>query len=134
MIPRVRDIWLALAIVLIAACAQYNPIRAADTNQQRALAAYGSVSIVVEQIAGLVGPETLPTPIQARLIAAGEVGGKFAREGLKVYLEVEDARAAFQADATQEGRLLAALNNLNSWIDRVGPVTDDLKAVLRGAQ
>lgn len=134
MLHRVRDMWAALAIVTIAACAQFNPVAQADTTQQKALAAYGTVTIMVEQIAALVEPGTLPAPIQARLIDAGLKGGTVAKEGMKIYLEADAARVAFEASAAQQGKLVTTVDSLESWIDRASLVIDDMKTVLRGAQ
>jgi hypothetical protein len=121
-------------LVLVAACAAYNPIRQAETSQQKALAAYGSVTILVEQIANLLEPDTLPDNVQERLIQAAEVGGRTAVTGLNVYLEAEAARVAFEADAAQSGRLTAALTNLDTWVTRADAVIADLKTTIRGAQ
>jgi hypothetical protein len=128
------DVWVALAIVTIAACAQFNPIAQAETVQQKALAAYGSVTIGVEQIAALLAPDTLPDNVQTPLIAAAEKGGAFAKAGLKAYTEAEAATAAFKVDAAEQGRFNATMASLDSWLTKSGPVIDDLKAALRGAQ
>lgn len=134
MLKNLSTAWAALAIVAIAACAQFNPITQAETSQQRALAAYGTVTIMVEQIAALLAPDTLPDRVQERLIVAATSGEAVARAGLIAYNEAEAARAAFVADATQQGRLNAAITRLDSWATQAAVTIDAIKAVLREAQ
>lgn len=134
MIRRVASVWGIVAILAISACAQFNPIAQANTVEQKALAAYGSLVIGVEQIAELVRPRTLPSDVQARLIALGEKSGALAKSGLAAYNEAQSARAAFVTNAGSEGRLTAAVNSLDRWVTDAEPVVTDLKSAIRGAQ
>jgi drug/metabolite transporter superfamily protein YnfA len=126
--------WVALAVVAIAACAQFNPISKAETSQQRALAAYGTVTIMVEQIAALLAPDTLPDRVQERLIVAATSGAAVARAGLLAYNEAESARAAFVADSTQQGRLNAALSSLDAWATDASTTIEAMKTIMREAR
>ena len=128
------QVWIALALVAISACAAFNPISRAETVEQKALAAYGSLVIGVEQIAELLRPDTLPDDVQSRLIAVSERSAALATAGLAAYNQAQTARAQFEADASTQGRLNAALINLDSLVTRADPVVDDLKSAIRGAQ
>jgi len=88
----------------------------------------------VEQIAELLRPDTLPDDVQSRLIAVSERSAALATAGLAAYNQAQTARAQFEADASTQGRLNAALINLDSWVTRADPVVDDLKSAIRGAQ
>jgi hypothetical protein len=133
LIAKVGTLWI-LFLGLAVGCAQFNPIARADTTQQKALAAYGSLVIGVEQISELLRPDTLPDNVQERLIALAERSAALASAGLAAYNQAEEARADFAADVAAEGRLTAALNNLDGWVTRAEPVVNDLKAAIRGAQ
>lgn len=121
-----RKVGLSLvAAFALAACA-LNPISQAQTVEQKALAAYGSLTIGVEQIAALVQPRTLPANVQSCLIAVGQKAGAAAKTGLAAYNEAQAARAQFVVDAATQGRFTTAVNSLDGWITSAGPLLDQL--------
>lgn len=126
-----RKVGLGLvAAFALAACA-LNPVNQAETVEQKALAAYGSLVIGVEQIAKLVQPGTLPDSVQRCLISVGESAGSIAKQGLAAYNAAQDARSKFQTDAAEQGRVMAAVGSLDRWITEAGPVVDKLPSAVK---
>lgn len=134
MIRSLKYTFILGAALIAAACAAINPIGQAVTVEQKALAAYGSVTIVIEQIAAVLEPDTLPDSVQRVLVNAAERGGAVAKAGLVAYDQAQQARADFAAGRATEGALLTAVSSLESWIKDADQTAGDLQAALRGAR
>ena len=110
-----------------------NAVKAGDTIEQRALAAYASITIGIEQIAALLEPGTLPDDLEAKLVVVADRAHDFAREGLEYYWQAENERAAF-ADGTRgtPDQLEYVLEQLDGWVTRAGPVLSDIQSAKKG--
>ncbi len=128
--------WILLAWVALsgAACQNVNPIAAAETNEQRAYAAYGTFVIFSEKAADIAELPSVPRNVKLALIGAEERAGPVADDLLDALLEFESIRDEFSAGTSTEERVLIASNNLNSWINRLLPLVNDLIKEVKGAE
>jgi hypothetical protein len=125
-----RAILLVAVAGLVVACAQMNPLSRAETVEQKAFAAYGTFVIVEEQAAKLVASGQLSAnTVQA--IAEADARAKPVADSLvDATLEFAAIKAEFEAGGTGEEQFVSAMNNLNSWIERVLPLITNLKSAV----
>lgn len=131
-IKRVGVMFAVLAMTACSMFANVNPVARAETVDQKALAAYGAVTIGVEQIAALLKPGTLPDSIEAKMVVLAENATAFATEGLEAYWQAQNERDAFAQDSSDAGRLNTVLNNLDNWVTRADGVISDLNKARKG--
>jgi hypothetical protein len=107
-----------------------NPLSRAETVEQKAFAAYGTFVIVEEQAAKLVASGQLSAnTVQA--IAEADARAKPVADSLvDATLEFAAIKAEFEAGGTGEEQFVSAMNNLNSWIERVLPLITNLKSAV----
>lgn len=129
----IRQVYVLLLAVALAGCQSANPIAAAETNEQRAYAAYGTFVIFQEKAADLAEDPNIPNGAKLRIIAAEERAKPIAESLLDAYTEFLAIKAEFDAGQTTEERVIAASNNLNDWITRLAPVVNELIRNVKGA-
>ena len=124
--------WM-LPLLFVAGCQSANPIAAAETNEQRAYAAYGTFVIFQEKAADLAEDPAIPNGVKLRIIAAEERAKPVADSLLDAYAEFLAIKAQFDAGQSTEEAVLIASNNLNDWITRLAPLVNELIRNVKGA-
>lgn len=131
----IRQVWLLILAVALAGCQSANPIAAADTNEQRAYASYGTFVIFQEKAADLAQDATLPRGVRLRVAQAEQRARPVAESLLTTYMEFIEIKAEFDAgDPTAEARLVTVSNNLNNWVNRLAPLVNELVRNVKGAE
>lgn len=126
--------FILLLMVGMQGCGTANPIARAETVEQKAYATYGTFVIFEEQAAKLVSSGQIPDSA-VRAIAAADLRAKPVADSLLTAVqEFEEIRAEFQSGETGEARYVAAINNLDDWIERALPLIDNLVAAVKGAK
>ena len=128
-----RYAWLMLWLFALAGCQGANPIRAAETPEQRAYAAYGTFVIAQETAADLVEDQAIPRGVRLRIISAEERAKPVADSLLDAYTEYLIIKAEFDAGDTSEQRLVIAANNLDDWVTQLAPLVAELLRNIKGA-
>lgn len=129
-----RYAWLFLWLFALAGCQSANPMRAAETPEQRAYAAYGTFVIAQETAADLVERDTIPRGVRLRIIQAEERAKPVADSLLDAYTEFLIVKAEFEAGDTSEQRLVIASENLNDWVTQLAPLVAELLRNVKGAE
>ncbi len=130
--PQISWFLLLLNVALLSACQAINPMGAAETNAQRAYAAYGTFVIFQEKAADLVEDPNVSRSAKLSIINADERAKPVADNLLDAYADFLVAQAEFMAGRTTEEKLLIASNNLNSWVTRFMPTLNDLIRNVKG--
>lgn len=129
-----RYAWLLLWLVALSGCQSANPMRAAETPEQRAYAAYGTFVIAQETAADLVEQQNIPRGVRLRIIQAEERAKPVADSLLDAYTEYLIIKAEFDAGDTSEQRLVIAANNLDDWVTQLAPLVAELLRNVKGAR
>lgn len=129
-----RVAWILLWVVALAGCQTANPIKEAETPEQRAYAAYGTFVIAQEKAADLAENAAIPRGARLRIIEAEERAKPVADDLLDAYLEFLVIKAEFDAGQTSEERFVTAANSLNDWINRLVPLVNELIRNIKGAE
>lgn len=120
----IRYLWTApvLMLLILGACASINPVKQAETLEQKAYAVYGTYVVFAEKAADLAENDALSRSIRLGLVNA-------------------EGRAspviASLLDAVQEMQILnnsTTRTSLESWIGRALPLINDLVRSVKGAQ
>lgn len=125
---------LLVAVGAMQGCTSANPIKAAETNEQRAYAIYGTFVIFSEKAADLAENPSLPRNVRLSLVEAEEDASPIVDGMLEVFAEYQVIEAEFKAGMTTEERFLTVANNLNSWVNRVAPLVNRLVARVEEAR
>jgi len=123
----------ALSVLVLQACSILDPMRAAETTEQRAFAAYGTYVIFVERAAELMDSPALSDDNKLRIIAAVETSTTVTGELFNAMSEYEAAKALLDQGQTTEERVLIASQNLNSWVEKAMPLIQNLISAIQGA-
>jgi hypothetical protein len=126
-------IWMAVPLIMTG-CASSNPIKAADTAEQKAYAAYGTFVIFQEKAVDLAELDTVSNSIKLRIIDAENRAKPVADSLLDAINEYNVIRAEVDAGETSSDRLVVVSNNLNSWINRLMPLVNELVRNVKGAR
>jgi hypothetical protein len=129
-----RVAWVLLCAFALAGCQGANPIKAAETNEQRAYAAYGTFVLVQEKAADLVEQPNIPRNVKLRIIGAEERAKPVADSLLDAYTEFLIVRAEFEAGQTSEERFIIAANSLDNWVTQLVPLLNELIRNVKGAE
>jgi hypothetical protein len=129
-----RIAWILLWAIAIAGCQSANPMRAAETSEQRAYAAYGTFVIVQEKAADLVEQQNIPRGVRLKIIQAEEQAKPVADSLLDAYTEFLVVRAEFEAGETSEQRFILASERLDDWVTRLAPLVNELIRNIKGAE
>lgn len=128
-----RYAWLMLWLFALAGCQSANPVRVAETPEQRAYAAYGTFVIAQETAADLVEDASIPDGVRLRIISAEERAKPVADSLLDAYTEFLIVRAEFNAGDTSERRLVIAAESLDDWVTQLAPLVAELFRNIKGA-
>jgi hypothetical protein len=130
-----QTFYLLAIMLLLQACAGANPIAKAETTEQRAYATYGTFVIIEEQAAKLVSSGQIPNSAVQAIGRADAAAKPVADSLLDAALEFTVIRAEFEAGGgTGEERYVRAMNELNSWIERITPLVANLITAVKGAE
>jgi hypothetical protein len=125
---------LLLWLTALAGCQSANPMRAAETPEQRAYAAYGTFVIAQETAADLVEQQSIPRGVRLRIVQAEERAKPVADSLLDAYTEFLIVKAEFDAGDTSEQRLVIAAESLDDWVTQLAPLVADLLRNIKGAE
>ena len=130
-----QQTWFFLLLCIgMAGCAGTNPIKAAETTQQRAYASYGTFVIAQEKAADVVEQTSLPNSVKLRIIRAEERAKPVADRGPALIEAVDTAVTEAREGETTEDRVVNVTTNLNRWINDIVPLVNDLLTTIRGAE
>jgi len=129
-----RLAWLILCLSALTACQSANPIRAAETSEQRAYAAYGTFVIFQEMAADLVEQPSIPRNAKLAIVKAEERAKPVADSLLEAYVEFIRVKAEFQAGDTSQDALITAATRLDDWVTRLAPLVNELLRTIKGAE
>lgn len=110
-----------------------NPLKEAQTVQQKAYAIYGTFVIIEEQGAHLVQDPAVPQGVKSAIRSADAAASPLFDTGLDLALQIESIRQDVAAGKTTEDKLLIASANLDRWITEAVPKLAALAAAVRGA-
>ena len=129
-----RIAWILLWAIALAGCQSANPIKAAETTEQRAYAAYGTFVIVQEKAADLVEQQNIPRSVRLQIIQAEERAKPVADSLLDAYTEFLVVRAELEAGQTSEQRFVIASERLDDWVTQLAPLVNELIRNIKGAE
>lgn len=119
------------ALVVIASCA-YNPVKDAQTPEQKAYALYGEFVVFEEAGAKLMQSTDVPVNVKAVIRDADSKAKPLADKLLDASLEVLKVRAAVKAGADTPARLQIVEDNLAQWYASAAPRITDLVHAVKG--
>ena len=131
-----KQFQLMLLLVWVAAlqaCAFQAPVSVAQTPEQKAYAAYGTFVIFEEKAAELVTGNTLSDDVKLRIIEADEAAKPVADNLLETIEELGRIGDQVAAGETGEEQYLIVVNSLNSWVEQLVPLVNNLIAAVKGA-
>lgn len=120
--------WIILAasaVLAVAGCLA-NPIREAQTLEQKAFATYGEFVIYEELAANLVQDPAMPANLKAALAKADAVAKPIADNGLTLIHTYDEIAAQVNAGTSGADKLAIATADLQSWINQATPAVKDL--------
>ncbi len=137
MTPKYNSLRLQFLLVIVLAlqaCGAANAIKRAETVEQKAYASYGEFVIVSEQAAKLVSSGQLDNRSIIAIGRAEEAAKEVADPLIELTVEFEAVRAEFEAGGVGQDRFISAMNNLNSWAERLVPLVANLQSAKEGAE
>lgn len=127
-----RKTMLGVMCAVLAACAA-NPIRQAETVEQRAYAAYGTFVILEETAVRLTAPgSALPVETQRAIVTAAETAQPVVDTLSATLREYEVAKADFAAAKTEAPVFQVVVDKLGDWVTRAEVALSSLRAAVRG--
>lgn len=124
--------FLLLLTVALAGCPS-NPIRTAETLEQKGDALYGQYVILKEQGAALLQDASVPDSVKRPVAVAMTESKPIANELQDALIQYSKIKAQLAAGQTTEDQLLIASQKLNEWITEIGPLIRKLKTAVDGA-
>jgi hypothetical protein len=122
---------LPLLLILLAGC-NSNPIRTAQSVEQKGDALYGSYVIAKEQGAAILKDASIPDDPK-RPLAEAMVASKEPADALQDSLiEYSTVKAQIAQGTTAQERLAIVEQNINGWIVKAAPVINKLIEVVGG--
>lgn len=128
--------WFSIVLValLLQACSSFNPVKKADTAEQRAYALYGTFVILEEQAANLIDTGTLSNNAVIA-IANADNRAKPAADSLQdAIAQYEQIKAQFASGQTTRDQVDIAATNLEGWIDEASPLIETFRKTVEGAK
>lgn len=136
MITRQMQCLAILALILaLAGCATTSPIRAAETTEQTAFAAYGTFTVYQELAGDIMRDTAVPDRVKLAIQRAegkakpiADSLSEAARELLRVRREYQAIMASEDGDGADRAqqRLLEAAEGVSRWITELEPAMADL--------
>lgn len=116
--------------ILLTACAA-NPIKEAQTLDQKAFASYGQFVIYEELAANLVQDPNVPQAAKLALRSADAVAKPIADRGLDVIRVYDRVAAEVAAGTSSADKLAIATADLQSWIEQATPAVKGLVTAVK---
>lgn len=110
------------------ACADFNPIAQAKTTEQKALAVYGSYTIIKEQAAALYVDSATPQAVKDALKTSNDATAPTMENLYKAYLASQTIREELEAGVGTPERLAIATAHLGEWYVTAVPIFNDFKS------
>lgn len=130
----IRRAFVAVALLALTSCAA-NPVRQAETLEQRAYASYGTFVILEESVVRLTAPGSqLPREMQLAMIGGVERAQPVVDTLRTTLNEYQTTRADFEAQRVDATAFDVVVDNLGTWVTRAEGVVSDLKAAVRRGQ
>ena len=126
--------WLVvplLAVFWLAGCAG-NPVKEAETAEQKAFAAYGLFVVLEERAASLMAEPTVSDATKLRIQRLDARLKPMADSVLGTARLAQEVRDEVAAGEGTEARLQTITRELNGWLLRFLPLLDDFKSAVRG--
>lgn len=130
-ITRIRVLALLAFVVTLAGCAGWGAIDAAETTEQRAFATYGTFVVLQEQAAEMIQNPRVPAGVKRRIQQIDARAKPVADQTLELALEVTQIRRAVEAGEDDAAKLRIAVDNLDTYVERLQPLMADLLATIR---
>ncbi len=113
---------LLLTLSFAISCASINPVKQAETLEQKAYAVYGTYVVFAEKAADLAENDALPRSVRLALVNAEERASPVVTSLLHAAEEMQTLNNS------------TTRRSLESWIDRALPLINDLVRSVKGAQ
>lgn len=144
-IKTIRMLVATAAMAVFMACTGINPVKQAETFEQKAFALYGTYVVFQGKAAELVQEPAVPQDVKDSLRAADRVSYPAAESLVDAAMEVGEIRTILNRCSeapvpddtcvpTNEQRLANAINNLSAIYFRSQPVILNLVAVVKRAK
>jgi hypothetical protein len=130
---RLLTIPLLILSSIIAGCAS-NPLKEAETAEQKAFAVYGTFVVAEETAAKLVLAPGVPANVKEALRRADREAKPAADALLAAAQEVILVRRELAAGTTTEQKLQIATTNLLMWYESARPKVQALVDVIKGVE
>lgn len=127
----VAAIFLVLICVVLVACT-VDPVKTAQTPEQKAFAAYGMFVVFEEQAGKLASDPATPTVVKTNLRLADSVAKPAMDELYTATQVVISMEVALGSGVTTQAQVDAALLNLSSLIISTQPKIDALVTAVKG--
>lgn len=135
-----RGIGLSLLLAFILSACTSNPVREAQTLEQRSYAVYGSFVIFKEQAAELKQSGVLDNRSQdflraldAKVSPVADSGLSLMTEVSRIRFEIEHAATAEEAQAAEK-RLAYSILSLDRWLTEATPEIEAFISAVQGAK
>lgn len=127
--------WLALILIaaVVAGCSTLSPLKAAETAEQRAFAAYGTFVVYQELAVDIMRDPQVPDSVKLRIQRAEGQAKPVADSLLDTALEVSSIRRQFDEGRATDSALLVAVQMLDESLERLAPLINNLVAAVRDA-
>lgn len=129
--PALLVVLLTLGVVFIGGCAG-NPIKAAETAEQKAFAAYGLFVVLEERAADVMGDPAVPDSVKTRIQRIDARLKPMADSVRKTVALAQEVREEVAEGQGTEAKLQVITREINSWLTRFLPLLDDFKSAVRG--
>lgn len=123
---------LCFALVSLEGCGAANPVKAAQTVDQKAYAIYGEFTVAEEQAAIFVHSADATPEFKSAIKSADAAAKPVVDAMLAAVLEVTAIRAQLSEGATTEAKLAIATANLQKWVDDAVPLVAALRSAFKG--
>ena len=121
-----KSLFLTFALLAISACSTFDPVKHAETLEQKGYAAYGTFVIYEEQGAKLIADPAVSDNIKSSIQRADAVAKPAADAARDATLEVSRVKKAFEAAETTEDTLVLVTETLDQEIKTFKPLLDRL--------
>lgn len=122
---------LGILLLLAVSACTLNPVRHAETVEQKAYALYGTFVIFEEQAAALIKNPSIPADFKKELKKADGVAKPMADSLLDATLGIAQVREELKRGDTTEAKLKIAIENLDRTIVRTEPAIRNLVQLVR---
>lgn len=118
-------------ISLLSACGTTNPLRAAETDEQKAFAGYGTFVIYEEGAAKLFQDPSTPDAVKTGLTQADAITKPAADNLLDAAIQITGIKVLLKEGDTTEDKLNIASANLQRWLEEAIPLINKFKGLVK---